>query len=169
MNKRSFFLVAAIVGVATLFISAGTYAGTEVEDVIRLDDKAYKKHKYAIVIFSHKKHQDDYVKKHPEFFKNGCGDCHHDEVDGEHNKPLVDLEEGDDVKRCIECHEKADYVTGRKAKGLSKEQKRENQGNAFHDNCKGCHRKYNKKNKLKSKSKGYAPNTCKTCHLKKKK
>ena len=169
MNKRSFFLIGAIVSVAALFISAGIYAGTKAEDVIRLDDKAYKKHKYPIVIFSHKKHQEEYEKKHPEFFKNKCGECHHEKVDDEHSKPLVDLKEGDDVKRCIECHKKADYVTGKKAKGLSDQQQREFQGNAFHDNCKNCHSKYNKKYKLKSKSEGYAPNTCKTCHSKEKK
>ena len=123
-------------------------------------DRQVKKHKEKIVIFSHKKHQDEYQKKHSEFFENGCGECHHDE----NNKPLVDLKDGDDVKRCIECHKKPEYAIGRKVKGLSKEEKREFHANAMHDNCKGCHRKYNKKNKLKSKSKGYAPNSCKTCH-----
>ena len=163
MNRNSLALMALIMGFVILFIAAGIYAGTEVLDVINLDDKAYKKHKYAIVVFSHKKHQEEYAKKHSEFYNSPCGECHHDE----NNKPLLDLKPGDSVQRCIECHKKPGYITGKKAKGLKKEQKREYQANAMHDNCKGCHRKYNKKYKLKSKSKGYAPYTCKTCHSKK--
>lgn len=162
MNRGSYAAVAFVVGLVTLFVAAGICAGTEVPEVIQLEDKAYKKHKYAIVKFSHKKHQEDYVKKYPEFYNSPCGECHHDE----NNKPLVNLKVGDDVKRCLECHKKADYVKGKKAKGLSKEQKREYQANAMHDNCRVCHRKYNKKNKLKSKSPGYAPATCKKCHKK---
>lgn len=158
--------MALFVGVATLLASASFYAGTKVEDVIKLDDKAYKKHKYAIVIFSHKKHQDDYAKKYPEFFKNGCGECHHEKVDDTHNKPLVNLKEGDDVKPCIECHQKAEYGTGKEVKGLSEVEKREFHANALHDNCKDCHIEYDKKYKLKSKSEGYAPTACAQCHKK---
>ena len=165
MNKTSFNLIIGIVTVSSLFIAAGIYAGTAVEDVIPMDTKAYEKHTKGIVQFSHQKHQTDYAEKHPNFYKNGCGECHHDE----NNKPLTGLKPGDDVKKCIECHKKPGYVTGKKAKGLSKEQKREFHANALHDNCRACHRKYNKKNKLKSKSKGYAPTTCKSCHPKKKK
>ena len=143
MNRGSYAAVAFVVGLVTLFVATGICAGTEVPEVIQLEDKAYKKHKYAIVKFSHKKHQEDYVKKYPEFYNSPCGECHHDE----NNKPLVNLKAGDDVKRCIECHKKADYVRGKKAKGLSKEQRREYQANAFHDNCRVCHRKYNKKYK----------------------
>ena len=153
-------LIIAIFSISSLYAATPINAGSTIEDVIRLEEKAYKKHKEKIVIFSHKKHQDEYAKKHTEFFKNSCGECHHDE----NNKPRVDLKDGDDVKRCIECHKKPEYAIGRKVKGLSKEEKREFHANAMHDNCRGCHRKYNKKNKLKSKSKGYAPNSCKTCH-----
>ena len=43
--------------------------------------------------------------------------------------------------------------------------------NAIHENCHGCHKKFNKKMGLKSKDKGYAPtkSKCKMCHPKKKK
>ena len=165
MKRRSLLKLVLYTGTVCLFIATGIFAGTEVKDVIRLENKAYKKHKRAITVFSHRKHQEEYVKKYPEFYKSPCGECHHDKD----NKPLVNLKEGDEVQNCIECHKKPAFITGKKAKKLSKEQKRENHGNALHDNCKGCHKKYNKKFKLKSKSKGYAPNTCATCHPKKKK
>ncbi len=165
MKRRSLLKVVLTAGMACLFIATGIFAGTEVKDVIRLENKAYKKHKRAIAVFSHRKHQDEYAKKYPEFYNSPCGECHHDKD----NKPLVNLKEGDEVQPCIECHKKPAFITGKKAKKLSKEEKREYHGNALHDNCKSCHKKYNKKFKLKSKSKGYAPNTCATCHPKKKK
>ena len=126
----------------------GLYAGTTVKDVIKMDNKAYKKHKKGICEFSHKKHVVEY--------KAGCGDCHHDE----NNKPLTNLKEGDDVQNCIECHSK----TEKKPKGkLSKKDKLAFHHEAIHKNCKGCHKAFNKKNKTKA-----APTTCKKCHPKKK-
>ena len=150
MNKR-LLVITVTVAIAALFITAGIYAGTEYEDMIKLENPAYKKREYKTVTLSHRKHVEEY--------KASCGECHHDKD----NKPL-DLKEGDDVQVCIECHKKPEYIKGKKAKGLTKEQKREYHANAFHDNCKGCHKKFNKEKGLKSKDKGYAPNTCKTCH-----
>ena len=109
----------------------------------------------------------EYAEKHPDLYKLGCGECHHEDEDGK-SKPLTDLKEGDEVKNCIECHKIADYIKGKKAKGLTKKQKREYHANAIHDNCKGCHKKFNKKMKLKAKDEGAAPTTCKQCHPKKK-
>jgi hypothetical protein len=163
MTRRSLSLAVFFMGVVILFIAAGIYAGTEMPDVIKLEQKEYEKHTKPIVEFSHKKHSEEYAKNHPEFFDSPCGECHHDE----NNNALVNLKPGEDVKRCIECHKKPEYVVGRAAKGLSDEQKREYHGNALHDNCRDCHRDYNKKNKLKSKDKGYAPTTCNSCHVKK--
>ena len=162
MHKRSKLLVSGVVAVAFLFAAVGLYAASDVPDVIKMEDKAYKKHKQPIVEFHHKKHVEDYEKKHPDFYKNGCGECHHDE----NNKPLSNLKPGDDVQSCIACHKKPGDITGKKAKGLSKKQKLEYQAYAVHENCRGCHKSYNKKNKLKSKSPGYAPTTCKKCHKK---
>ena len=166
MSKRH-WIIATMAVIATLFISTGIYAGTKVEDVIKLNEKAYAKHKKGIVVFSHKKHQKEYEEKHPEFYKNSCGECHHEDKDGK-SVPLKNLKEGDNVKKCIECHKKPGYIKGKKAKGLTKKQKREYHANAYHDNCRGCHRTFNKKMKLKSKDKGAAPTTCKRCHPKKK-
>ncbi|MGD2185029.1 MAG: cytochrome C, partial [Desulfobacterales bacterium] len=95
MDKK--LLALAIVLSAALFVAAGIYA-KEVPPVIELKDPAYKEHKKGVVHFEHGKHQKDYAEKYPEFYKNGCGECHHDKD----NKPLSSLKEGDDVQRCIE-------------------------------------------------------------------
>ena len=158
MTKKH-LITAVILGVAILFVSAGIYAKSA-PDVISLQDPAYKEHKKGVVKFEHKKHGDAYAKEYPEFYKNGCGECHHDKD----NKPLRNLKEGDDVQNCIECHKKPGYIKAKEAKGLTKEQKREYHANAIHDNCKGCHKEFNKKMNLKAKDEGAAPVTCKTCH-----
>ena len=163
MSKR-YWIIATIAIIATLFITTGIYAGKEVKDEIIMNNKAYAKHKKSIQTFTHLKHAKEYAEKHPDLYKRGCGECHHDKD----NKPLSNLKEGDEVQNCIECHKKASFIKGKEAKGLKKEQKREHHANAIHDNCKGCHKDFNKKMMLKSKDKGAAPVTCKQCHPKKK-
>jgi len=153
-----------IIGVAVLFISAGIYAAA-VPDVIPLKNPAYKKHKKGVVQFEHKKHWDEYSKNYPEFYPSTCGECHHDK-DG---KPLTELKDGDDVQKCIECHKTpSEAPKGKKAKKkLSKKEKiAEYHAEALHANCKGCHKKFNKKYKGQKKK---APTTCSKCHPKKKK
>ena len=164
MNKR-YLVIAAIAVISAIFIVTGIYAGTEVKDEIKMENKAYAKHTKAIVTFSHLKHTKEYVEQNPDLYKAGCGECHHDKD----NKPLTNLKECDDVKNCIECHKKPGYIKGKEAKELSKEQKREYHANAIHDNCKGCHKKFNKSKNLKSKDEGAAPTTCKKCHPEEKK
>ena len=154
MNKKIFLLLVLSAGV--LFAATAIYAGTTVSDVIKMDNKAYTKHKKGIVVFSHKKHSEEY--------KAGCGECHHDE----NNKPLDNLEMGGNVQNCIECHK----IPGEKPKGkdapkLTPQQELEYHAEAVHDNCRGCHKKYNKEKGLSSKDPGYAPTSCKQCHPKK--
>lgn len=157
MRKKIIF-IGTITGILALFSAAGIYAASStVQDVIKMENKAYTKHKKGIVEFSHKKHTEEY--------KVGCCECHHDAT----GKPLENLKQGDEVQACMECHKKASYITGKGAKGLTKEQKREYHANAIHDNCKGCHKKFNKGKGLKSKDEGAAPTTCKSCHPKTKK
>ncbi len=150
MNKRLLVIV-TMMAMATLFFSVGIYAGTEVKDEIKMENKAYTKRQYKTVMFTHKKHAEEY--------EASCGECHHDED----NKPL-DLKEGDDVQNCIECHKIPGYIKGKKAKGLTREQKREYHANAIMDNCRGCHRKFNKEKGYKTKNEKAAPTTCKKCH-----
>ena len=169
---KKHLITTVIIGVAILFVSAAIYAKSA-PDMIPLQDPAYEKHKKGVVDFSHKKHQDDYAKKYPEYYKNGCGECHHDKD----NKPLSNLEEGDDVQKCIECHKIAAEIPKKdkqalkkdlKAKKISKEELKskilEYHAEALHDNCRDCHKKYNKKYKPEKK----APTTCAKCHPKKK-
>jgi len=163
MNKRC-LVTSVLVVIATLFVVAGIYAGTQVKDEIKMENKAYAEHTKSIVTFSHLKHSKEYAEQNPDLYKSGCGECHHDKD----NKPLTNLKEGDEVQNCIECHKKPGNMTGKEAKGLSKEQKREYHANAIHDNCKGCHKKFNKEKNLKLKDPGVAPVTCTQCHPKEK-
>jgi hypothetical protein len=167
MKKNSIFILSAIVGFAVIFATTAIYAGTEVLDEIKMENPAYKEHKKSITMFTHKKHAEVYAKDYPEFYKKKCGECHHDED----NKPLENLKAGDDVKNCIECHSKPGEVD-KKTKAKWKKEKvkkaekdklsRQWHAEAIHDNCRGCHKSYNKKNKTKA-----APTTCAKCHPKK--
>jgi hypothetical protein len=159
---KKHLITTVIIGVAILFVSAAIYAKSA-PDVIPLQDPAYEKHKKGVVQFEHKKHWNDYSKAYPEFYPSHCGECHHDK-DG---KPLTKLEDGNDVQKCIECHKiAAEAPKGKKAKKkLSKKEKiKEYHAEALHANCRGCHKKFNKKYKPKK-----APTTCTKCHPKKKK
>lgn len=159
MGKRNFIILATVC-VALMFAVGSIYAATAVEDVIRMENKAYKKHSKSIVDFSHKKHNEEY--------KIGCGECHHDDK----GKPLNDLKLGDDVQSCIACHKLPGQMPGQlkkemKAAKASKKdvdaKKKEYHAEAIHDNCISCHKTYNKKNKTKA-----APQSCAKCHPKKK-
>jgi hypothetical protein len=163
MNKK--LLIGVVVGCVAIFVAAGIYAET-VPEVIKMEDPAYKEHKKGVVEFSHGKHQKDYAKDYPDLYKNGCGECHHDKD----NKPLTDLKEGDEVQKCIECHKKPGEVPRDLKKKWRKEKikraekkkmEREYHAEALHDNCRGCHKKFNKKYKPKK-----APTTCSKCHPK---
>ena len=157
MNKR-LLIIALVFGIATLFVTAGLYAGTDVADEIKMENKAYSKHKKGIVTFSHKKHMEEYAKQFPDFYKNGCGECHHDE-----NGKALSLKVGDSVQPCIECHKKpGERPKGKDAPKLSKKERLDYHAEALHYNCKDCHKKVNKKTGKKA-----APTTCSKCHPKK--
>ena len=161
MTKKH-LITTVIIGAAILFVSAAIYA-KPAPDMIKLQDPAYKEHKKGVVDFTHKKHQNDYAEQYPEYYKNGCGECHHDDK----GKPLAKLKDGDDVQKCIDCHKTpGEAPKGKKAKKkLSKKEKiKEYHAEALHANCKDCHKKFNKKYKPKK-----APTTCAKCHPKKKK
>jgi len=152
MRKNKWIAIIVFV-VAGIFITAGLYAGTNVPDVIKMDNKAYKKHKKGIATLSHKKHIEEY--------KAGCGECHHDDK----GKALNNLKIGDDVQNCIECHKiPSERPKGKGAPKLSKKERLAYHAEALHYNCKDCHKKYNRKNKTKK-----APTTCTKCHPKRKK
>ena len=157
MSKRNIIILAAI-SVAFLFTAVSINAATEVQDVIKMENKAYEKHSKAIVDFTHKKHNEEY--------KIGCGECHHDDK----GQPLNDLKLGDDVQSCMECHKTPGQMPGKlkkemKEKKASKDEiakkKMEYHAEAIHANCINCHKAHNKKNKTKD-----APASCTKCHPK---
>jgi hypothetical protein len=165
MTKKH-LLVSGIIGAAALFIAAGIYAAA-MPDVIKMEEPAYKEHKKGVVVFHHKKHAEEYAKEFPDLYKNGCGECHHNDK----GKPLTNLKEGDSVKKCIDCHKKPGEVPRDIKKEWRKKKLKKSErdklelewhAEALHENCKGCHRDFNKKYKPKK-----APTTCTKCHPKK--
>ena len=69
-------------------------------------------------------------------------------------KPLAELQDGDEVKKCIECHKiasevpkklKKEWRKKKLKKAETKKLKLEYHAEALHANCKGCHKKFNKK------------------------
>ncbi len=158
MEKRKIakILIAAVL--ATVFVAAGLFASSTA-DVIKMENPAYAKHKKGVVMFTHTKHYKDYGA--------GCGECHHDK-DG---KALDGLKEGDAVDSCIACHKIASEMPKAEKKALKGKSKAEKKAakmvyhaEAIHDNCKGCHKAWNKKNGKKGKD--GAPTSCATCHPK---
>ncbi|MFZ0610702.1 MAG: cytochrome c3 family protein [Desulfobacterales bacterium] len=156
MKTRS-LLMAMVIGVALVFFAAGIYAAAKVEDVIKIQDKKCEYTK-GIVEFTHKKHTEEYAKKSPDLFKDNCGTCHHDDK----GKPLTNLAAGQEVKRCIECHDKCgEAPKGKDAPKLTDKEKLAYVAEAFHTNCRECHKDFNKANNTKD-----APTTCTKCHPK---
>ncbi len=165
MNKKLLFLL-LIAGVAVIFAATGIHAGTKVADMITLESSVYKKRSKGpdnpkrptkLVEFSHRKHAEDY--------KISCGSCHHDEK----GQPL-DLKMGDDVQKCQECHNRAKPKKSEaKFKGtyLGKKKPADIMAhkNALHENCIGCHMKFNMKAGDATGKKGPAPTKCKACHI----
>ncbi|MDX2443842.1 MAG: cytochrome c3 family protein [Bacteroidales bacterium] len=119
-------------------------------DVITMENPAYPTHKKGIVLFTHKKHVEEY--------EIGCRECHHDK-DG---VPLNDLKENDKVDTCILCHSKPGQAPRPKdKKKLSQKEKLEYHAEAIHENCIKCHKEFNKENATKA-----APSSCSKCHPK---
>jgi len=91
-------------------------SGSSGQDMIRIENKGYKKDRKGAVEFSHTKHARDY--------KVSCWDCHH-VFDGDANvwSPLGR------TARCSQCHHP-----------LKKEGTAMKLQTAYHVNCKNCHK-----------------------------
>jgi hypothetical protein len=123
-------------------------ADAAADDVMLLNEPSYE-HKKGIIQFTHKKHSEEYIQS------KDCGVCHHDNK----GKPLIiEDKENAKVDRCIECHK----LTGKPSK--DKLLKIQWHQEAMHQQCKGCHKAYNK-----TKPDVKAPTTCSKCHPKTKK
>jgi cytochrome c553 len=155
MSKK--MVLAVVIAVACLFFAGGIYA--KVADVIKLENKGCENTKGQIE-FSHKNHTEDYAKKYAKLYSNGCGECHHDDK----GKPIAGLTADSKVQKCFDCHKKCgEAPKGKDAPKLEKKAKLEFIAEAYHENCTGCHRDYNKEFKPEKK----APVTCNDCHPKK--
>jgi hypothetical protein len=108
------FVVAVLAGASAWAMK--TKSG-DVPDVIKIQDKVFKKYKKGPVSFTHKKH----VLEH----KLKCTECHHVIKDGKNV-----WKEGDKVAQCSTCHKTAKKNAGKMLSVY----------NAYHKNCKGCHK-----------------------------
>ena len=137
MKRRTLSLIlVALVGI--VFLAVGVLTATDVPDVIMLENKGYKSDKKGPVKFMHKEHSQQY--------KIACTECHHEYKDGKNV-----WKEGDPVKKCSACHDP------KKKQGDAMKLQ-----NAFHKNCKDCHKEVDKKEGKK------APyRKCNDCHEKK--
>lgn len=142
----------AVTALGVAFLFSAVYATQKAPDTIAMDSKVFKKHKKALVTFTHKKHHED--------FKLACTDCHHHYEGGKNV-----WKEGDEVKKCPECHKEAKAPKAKEgeAKLSKKEEIKKYYYSAIHENCKGCHKD------LKTKKKPTGPTACTGCHPKKEK
>ncbi|MEW6266630.1 MAG: cytochrome c3 family protein [Thermodesulfobacteriota bacterium] len=126
-----FCLAAFLVAV----FAAGLLVAADQPDTVKIyKTETFGKHTKGPVEFTHKKHVDEH--------KVACVECHHDaKYDGKTNN----WKEGDPVQKCDECHKK------------NKEGKIDKLQNAFHNNCRGCHKKQGKGPEAK----------CNECHAEK--
>ncbi len=135
MKRR---LLGAIVALAAvvLFAAVGAITAANVPDNITINNEGYAADKKGPVDFTHKKHTADY--------KVACTDCHHVFKDGKNV-----WKEGDAVQKCKECHD-----PNEKKGNADKLQ------NAYHANCKNCHKDLMEAGKAKN-----APfKKCNDCH-----
>jgi hypothetical protein len=138
MNNR-FLTLIMVVFAGILFLTVGVLTAADVPDDVTIENKGYQKDKKGPVKLSHKKHSVDY--------QVACTDCHHEYKDGKNV-----WKEGAPVKKCSECHNP-----------LKKDGKIKKLQNAYHRNCKNCHKEVIAKD-----SKKKAPfKKCTECHQKK--
>jgi hypothetical protein len=151
MFKKMCFLAGVLIlaGVAaalTLNTSLSFADNCQATDEVTIQSKLWKTDKYGPVKLTHKKHAEDY--------KIPCQDCHHVYKDGKNV-----WKQGEKVQKCDECH--TCVKTGKALKDATPDEKKLSLYNAFHDNCKGCHKKHNTETQTKD-----APTKCTDCHEK---
>ena len=135
MNKRRLTFV-MIVFTGFLFLMVGALIAADApKDDINIQNEGYEKSRKGPVPFSHKGHSGV-----------ACTECHHEFKDGKNV-----WKEGDPVKKCKACHNP-----------LKDEGKVMKLQNAYHRNCKNCHKEY-----IKDHPDSKAPyKKCTKCHLK---
>ena len=137
MSKKRLTLLTVVLS-GFLFLSVGILIAADVPDQVLIENTGYAKDKKGPVKFNHKKHSADY--------KIACTECHHVYKDGKNV-----FKEGDTVQKCSACHNPE-----------KKEGKVMKLQNAFHKNCKDCHKDLEKAGKPTGPFK-----KCNDCHEKK--
>lgn len=123
--------------VATMIALTGSVLRAQPDKIILDSSKTSDKKGRPVVTFPHNRHIEVGL---------GCKDCHHIYENGENVLDESKLEAGNQDIRCSTCH-------GSKL--------RPNLQQAFHDQCMGCHMKYQKEKKKTG------PRFCGECHVKK--
>ncbi len=120
--------------ISIFFIIFSVSSSFSQEDIITINSDLIKKHERPLVQFPHKMHEEKEIE---------CSRCHHD-----YNK--YGVSQSEDGQKCLECHK-----TDIKSNPVSLVK-------AFHLQCKGCHEKIQKTEKIKT------PVMCGQCHEKNK-
>ena len=147
--KIRFLTLLVVVLTGVMFLSVGALTAAEKQKEpkeVLIKEKGYKKDKKGPVKLTHEKHSKDY--------KIACADCHHVYEGGKNV-----WKEGDHVDKCSKCHPALWPKGKKKKKGEAMKLQ-----NAFHKNCKNCHKALGKEGKPTGPFK-----KCNKCHEKKKK
>lgn len=134
--KKGWLGLLLILLIGLVFTTVGVLSAVEIPDKIVIESKGYKKVTKAPVPFNHKEHATEYG--------IACTECHHNYKDGKNV-----WKEGDPVQECSACHDPEKTVG--KVKKLQ---------NAFHTNCRDCHKKVDEEGKNAPYKK------CTDCHQK---
>jgi hypothetical protein len=124
MSKKPYAIVVLAAFLAMFFAATALVAADAPATVDLFYEDVFEKMKKGPVAFSHEKHNKDYAV--------ACTECHH-VFEGGNNV----WKEGDEVKKCKDCHLLADTKTDDGAKVMKLQ-------NAFHKNCKDCHKDQDK-------------------------
>jgi hypothetical protein len=126
-----------MITVATMIVLTGSAPRAQPDKIILDSSKTSNKKGRPVVTFPHNRHIEVGL---------GCKDCHHIYESGKNVLDESKLEAGNQDIRCSTCH-------GSKL--------RPNLQQAFHDQCMGCHMKYQKEKKKTG------PRFCGECHVRK--
>lgn len=134
--KRTLLVITMAVMIALPLVLGSVFVFAEAPGALKLDiaAEAFKggKKKKSAVDFDHAEHVTGYA--------IGCEACHH-------KADLASIQGGATPQKCVSdgCHGPAEKVVEGKKMVDSED--------AYHDNCKGCHKKEKK-----------GPTKCKDCH-----
>ena len=143
MNKKLLTWILAA-GISMIFLATGLHAGTDFYDEITMDYNKYEKRLFKasnrdFVKFPHASHSMDY--------ELSCDKCHH-----------IDLEMGDEVKKCSECHIELKATKKNRTSIMLLR-------NAYHASCIECHKDFNKEaGDPGGFEESAAPTSCSECH-----